>query len=206
MCVWQAMPCLFPLCSTSSRPWTKCEYNINVTSAVRQRFEQLRIAASLIFAAYNFGRLHRPSEPPSKTLVEQPPLSRHSPPPRLSILNLCSSSVPIHLPAYFMLRSVQLAKDAQEKLAALPASAADVDGAVTAANALLLQAAVSPPADLARNSDPMILALAAVRDRALLMERAMSEASAKVVAYVATATATTNHTIVVFFGMLLIIL
>jgi hypothetical protein len=105
-----------------------------------------------------------------------------------------------------MLRSVQLAKDAQEKLAALPASAADVDGAVTAANALLLQAAVSPPADLARNSDAMILALAAVRDRALLMERAMSEASAKVVAYVATATAATNHTIVVFFGMLLIIL
>jgi hypothetical protein len=86
-----------------------------------------------------------------------------------------------------MLRSVQLAKDAQEKLAALPASAADVDGAVTAANALLLQAAVSTPAELARNSDAMITALAAARDRALLMERAVSEASAKVVACVTSA-------------------
>jgi hypothetical protein len=81
-----------------------------------------------------------------------------------------------------MHRSFQLAKEAQDKLAALPSAVADVENAVTAANALLLQTSVSPPAELPQVADAMILALADTRDRASAMERALADASSKVVA------------------------
>lgn len=82
-----------------------------------------------------------------------------------------------------MLRSAHLAKEAHDKLSAIPSAAADVADSVTAANALVLQASVSSPSDLAKNGDAIISALAAARDRALVMERVLSEASAKVVTY-----------------------
>ncbi len=64
----------------------------------------------------------------------------------------------------------------------MPSAVADVENAVTAANALLLQTSVSPPAELPQVADAMILALADTRDRASAMERALADASSKVVA------------------------
>jgi hypothetical protein len=81
-----------------------------------------------------------------------------------------------------MLRSAHVAKEAQEKLSAIPAASADADSAVTAANALLLQAAVSSHGELTKNGDALISALAAARDRAFTLERAVADASSKVVA------------------------